>query len=67
MVKAIGDRLAEALAEFTHKKVREYFSYGLTENLSNDELIKEKYRELDQLLDIRLVPITLKRKFCGIY
>jgi len=44
MVKAIGDRLAEALAEFTHKKVREYFIYGLNENLSNEELIKEKYR-----------------------
>lgn len=44
MVKAIGDRLAEALAELTHKKVREIFSFGLTENLSNEELIKEKYR-----------------------
>lgn len=44
MVKAIGDRLAEALAEFTHKKVRDYFGFGLTENLSNEELIKEKYR-----------------------
>lgn len=44
MVKAIGDRLAEALAELTHKKVREIFGYGLTENLSNEELIKEKYR-----------------------
>ncbi|MDO9183198.1 MAG: methionine synthase [Bacteriovorax sp.] len=44
MVKAIGDRLAEGLAELTHKKVREYFGYGLTENLSNEELIKEKYR-----------------------
>lgn len=44
MVKAIGDRLAEALAELTHKKVREIFGYGLTENLSNEELIKERYR-----------------------
>ncbi len=44
MVKAIGDRIAEALAEITHKKVREIFGYGLTENLSNEELIKEKYR-----------------------
>ncbi len=44
MVKAIGDRLAEALAELIHKKVRECFGYGLTENLSNEELIKEKYR-----------------------
>ena len=44
MVKALGDRLAEALAEFTHKKVREIFGFGLNENLSNEELIKEKYR-----------------------
>jgi 5-methyltetrahydrofolate--homocysteine methyltransferase len=44
MVKALGDRIAEALAEITHKKVREIFGYGLTENLSNEELIKEKYR-----------------------
>ncbi|MBC7714429.1 MAG: methionine synthase, partial [Rhizobacter sp.] len=44
MVKAIGDRLAEALAELAHKKVREIFGYGLTENLSNEDLIKEKYR-----------------------
>jgi 5-methyltetrahydrofolate--homocysteine methyltransferase len=44
MVKAIGDRLAEALAELTHKKVREIFGYGLTENLSSEDLIKEKYR-----------------------
>jgi len=44
IVKAIGDRLAEALAELTHKKVREIFGYGLNENLSNEDLIKEKYR-----------------------
>ena len=44
MVKAIGDRLAEAMAEFVHKKVRETFGFGLSENLSNEELIKEKYR-----------------------
>lgn len=44
MVKAIGDRIAEALAELTHKKVRDIFGYGLNENLSNEDLIKEKYR-----------------------
>lgn len=44
MVKAIGDRLAEALAELAHKKVRDIFGYGLNENLSNEDLIKEKYR-----------------------
>ena len=44
MVKAVGDRMAEALAELAHKKVREIFGYGLDENLSNEDLIKEKYR-----------------------
>jgi 5-methyltetrahydrofolate--homocysteine methyltransferase len=44
MVKAIGDRLAEAAAEYVHKKVREQWGFGLHENLSNEELIAEKYR-----------------------
>lgn len=44
MVKALADRLAEALAELTHKKVRDIFQFGLTENLSNEDFIKEKYR-----------------------
>lgn len=44
MVKALGDRLAEALAELLHKKVRDNWGYGLKENLSQEELIKEKYR-----------------------
>ncbi|HEX7673773.1 MAG TPA: methionine synthase [Bdellovibrio sp.] len=42
LVKAIGDRLAEALAEYTHKKVRGLF--GIAESLSNEDLIAEKYR-----------------------
>jgi len=45
MVKAIGDRFAEALAEYTHQKVRkELWGYAADEVLSNDDLIKEKYR-----------------------
>jgi 5-methyltetrahydrofolate--homocysteine methyltransferase len=44
MVKAIADRIAEALAEYAHKKVRDIFGYGKNENLSNEDLIKEKYR-----------------------
>jgi len=43
MVQALGDRLAEALAEKTHKKVREYWGYGKKEKLTNQDLIKEKY------------------------
>ena len=44
MTKALGDRFAEAMAEYTHKKVREWWGYGESENLSNSDLIKEKYQ-----------------------
>lgn len=44
LVKAIGDRLAEALAELVHKKVRQIWGHGETEDLSYEDLIKEKYR-----------------------
>lgn len=44
LVKALGDRFAEALAEWTHKQVRDSFGFGQTENLTKAELIKEKYR-----------------------
>jgi 5-methyltetrahydrofolate--homocysteine methyltransferase len=44
MTKALADRLAEALAEALHKKAREEWGYGRDEGLSNDELIRERYR-----------------------
>lgn len=45
MVKALADRFAEAYAEFLHKKVRtEYWGYANQENLTNEELIAEKYK-----------------------
>jgi len=45
MVKALADRLAEALAEYLHQKVRtDYWGYTAKESLNNQELIKEKYR-----------------------
>ena len=44
MVKALADRFAEAFAEYLHKEVRiKYWGYSSNENLSNDDLIKEKY------------------------
>tara|TARA_Y100000590_G_scaffold81318_1_gene90395 strand:- start:7513 stop:11166 length:3654 start_codon:yes stop_codon:yes gene_type:complete len=44
MLKAIADRLAESLAEYVHERVRkEYWGYSKDENLTNEELIKEKY------------------------
>jgi 5-methyltetrahydrofolate--homocysteine methyltransferase len=45
MVKALADRLAEALAEHMHELVRKtLWGYAADENLSNEELIKEKYQ-----------------------
>ncbi|MBT5835145.1 MAG: methionine synthase, partial [Deltaproteobacteria bacterium] len=44
LVKAVGDRLAEALAEFMHKQVRDEWGYGRTENLEMEDLVSEKYR-----------------------
>ena len=45
MVKALADRLAEACAEWLHQQVRkEYWGYAPDEQLSNDDLIKERYK-----------------------
>jgi len=45
MLKALADRLAEALAERMHEKVRkEYWGYASDEALSNQDMISEKYR-----------------------
>ncbi|GHA04947.1 methionine synthase [Oceanisphaera arctica] len=44
MASAVADRLAEGFAEYMHLKVRrEYWGYAADEQLSNDELIREKY------------------------
>jgi 5-methyltetrahydrofolate--homocysteine methyltransferase len=44
MAKALGDRLAEALAELMHKKARDCCGFGKTENLGMQDIIREKYR-----------------------
>jgi len=44
MAEALADRLAEAFAECLHKRVRDEWGYGKSENLSIDDLIHEKYR-----------------------
>ncbi len=45
MLKALADRLAEAFAERLHQRVRtEFWGYAADEQLSNAELIAEKYR-----------------------
>jgi 5-methyltetrahydrofolate--homocysteine methyltransferase len=45
MTKALADRLAEALAEFLHEKVRkEYWGYANDEALNNEALVREQYQ-----------------------
>lgn len=44
MVSALADRLAEAFAEYLHKQAREACGYGQAEGLTNEDLIKERYR-----------------------
>jgi 5-methyltetrahydrofolate--homocysteine methyltransferase len=44
MVKALADRLAEAFAEMLHKRARENWGYGRDENLTSEDLIRERYR-----------------------
>ena len=44
MVKALADRLAEALAELMHRRVRtEFWGYAADEDLDKDALIREEY------------------------
>lgn len=44
MVKALADRLAEAFAEHMHERVRkEFWGYAPDEDLSNEDMIKERY------------------------
>jgi len=44
MTKALADRLAEAFAEFLHLQARQAWGFGKLENLSSEDLIKERYR-----------------------
>ncbi len=44
MAQSLGDRLAEALAELMHQRARQFCGFGRDENLTVQELIREKYR-----------------------
>jgi len=44
ITKALADRLAEAFAEYSHLQARIAWGFGRDENLSNADLIREKYR-----------------------
>ncbi len=44
MAEALADRLAEAFAEYLHKRAREDWGFGGSENLKTEDLIEENYR-----------------------
>jgi 5-methyltetrahydrofolate--homocysteine methyltransferase len=44
MAKALADRLAEASAEWLHARARAEWGFGAGEQLSNEDLIAERYR-----------------------
>ncbi|GIT12745.1 MAG: hypothetical protein CM1200mP34_1510 [Verrucomicrobiales bacterium] len=65
MAKALGDRLAEAFAECLHHRVRREWGYGRDENLSNDELIREKYRGIRPAAGYPACPDHPRNGYCG--
>lgn len=63
MVKALSDRLAEALAEYIHERVRkEYWGYTRDEQWSNEELIAEKYKGIRPAPGYPACPDHLEKK-----
>jgi 5-methyltetrahydrofolate--homocysteine methyltransferase len=44
LTKALADRLAEAFAEYLHREARIAWGFGGDEKLSQEELLREKYR-----------------------
>src|SRR5690606_33700864 len=63
MVKALSDRLAEALAEYIHERVRaEYRGYAQQEQWRNEELIAEKYKGIRPAPGYPACPDHLEKK-----
>jgi 5-methyltetrahydrofolate--homocysteine methyltransferase len=44
MAKSLADRLAEAGAEWLHRRARMEFGYGASEGLTHEQILKEQYR-----------------------
>ncbi|MBT7740850.1 MAG: methionine synthase [Opitutae bacterium] len=44
IVKALGDRFAEAMAEYMHHKIRCWWGFGNNEDLDNEDRIAERYQ-----------------------
>jgi 5-methyltetrahydrofolate--homocysteine methyltransferase len=63
LAKALADRLAEAFAEKLHEMVRkDLWGYDSTESLSNEQLIKEKYRGIRPAPGYPACPDHLEKK-----
>ena len=63
MIKALADRLAEAFAECLHTKVRkEIWGYDSDENLTNEELVAEKYQGIRPAPGYPACPDHLEKK-----
>jgi 5-methyltetrahydrofolate--homocysteine methyltransferase len=57
LLKALADRLAEALAEMLHERVRRrYWGYAADEDLRNQDLIAERYRGIRPALGYPACP-----------
>ena len=57
LLKALADRLAEALAEWLHRQVRKhYWGYDREEDLDNQALIEERYRGIRPALGYPACP-----------
>ena len=62
LLKAVADRLAEALTEFMHEKIRkEIWAYSKMNNIQMKNLLKKNILVFAQHLDIQLVLIILKK------
>lgn len=44
IIQALADRFAEACAEWLHVEARRHFGYGLKEDLTVEDMIRERYR-----------------------
>jgi len=63
MLEALADRLSEAFAELLHEKIRrEFWGYAPQENLSEQELRKEKYRGIRPALGYPACPDHQEKK-----
>jgi len=63
MVKALSDRFAEAFAEYLHHQIRtNYWGYAAQEELTNEELIAEKYQGIRPAPGYPACPDHLEKK-----